>query len=178
LPTDAVPSWNVAYRREAFEAVGGYDERQEGSIDWDLHKRLGHRGYTGSFVPDAVVTHEHPARLRDFYRNETLDRTGHYQMMVKHGPIETWDVVSLPGVYLVLLAAALWGLRDPTIGYVAALLFGLLVLKQWLSATMEQDQTWPLRPFFRLVEAVAAIHGLVRGFFRYGFRRRAREGPA
>jgi GT2 family glycosyltransferase len=173
LPTDAVPSWNVAYRRRALIEVGGYDPWQRSSIDWDLHKRLARKGHKGVFVPDAVLTHDHPARLRDFYRKEAWYRTGQYQMMLKYGVGAMLGAITLPAAYLVLVAIALLGLWDVRAALVAIALFVLLVLKQWLGAATERDPLWILRPAFRIVEAVAAIHGLVRGVIRFGVAHRA-----
>ncbi|MBI2078970.1 MAG: glycosyltransferase [Euryarchaeota archaeon] len=178
LPTSAVPSWNVAYRRDALLDVGGYDPWQKSSIDWDLHKRLFDRGHEGRYVPDATVTHDHPARLRDFYRKEAWYRTGQYQMMLKYGPGAIRESLALPGAYLFLAAVALLGLVDTRLAYVAGVGLFFLVLKQWLTARMEKDAVWWSRPFYRVVEAAAALHGLLRGLVRFGVRRRAVPGAA
>lgn len=176
LPTDAVPSWNVAYRREALESVGGYDPWQRSSIDWDLHKRLRLGGYVGVFVPDAVLTHDHPARLSDFYRKEAWYRTGQYQMMLKYGPGAVASSLALPGAYVALLALAAMGWWDVRWAQAAALLAVLVVIKQWLGARLEKDPVWWARPFYRVVEATAAIHGLARGWLRFGVRGRPIPG--
>lgn len=172
LPTDAVPSWNVAYRGSALTAVGGYDPWQRSSIDWDLHKRLSMRGFRGVFVPGAVLTHDHPARLRDFYRKEAWYRTGQYQMMLKYGSGAMLGAALLPGVYVALAGLALLGVFDSRFADLALILAALLVVKQWLGAKLERDRVWWARPFYRLVEGVAGLHGLLRGLFRYGVARR------
>lgn len=65
---------NCAYRREAFEAVGGFDEsiRKPGGEDPDLAFRVRARGYGLAFEPSALVRHdyrENPLDLaRTFYR--------------------------------------------------------------------------------------------------------------
>jgi glycosyltransferase involved in cell wall biosynthesis len=42
-------------RREAFEAVGGYDERmRDGCEDWDFWLRLIERGFKGTIVPEVL----------------------------------------------------------------------------------------------------------------------------
>ncbi|HLE47618.1 MAG TPA: glycosyltransferase [Candidatus Thermoplasmatota archaeon] len=178
LPTSAVPSWNVAYRRDALMDVGGYDPWQKSSIDWDLHKRLADRGHEGRYVPDALVTHDHPARLRDFYRKEAWYRTGQYQMMLKYGPKAIRESLALPATYLALAGLAVLGVVDARITYVAAVGFFFLLFKQWLTARMEHDAVWWARPFYRVVEATAALHGLVRGLLRFGVRRRPIPRPA
>ena len=62
--------------------------------------------------------------------------------------------------------------------HVAAVLFFFLVLKQWLTARMEKDAVWWSRPFYRIVEASAALHGLLRGLLRFGLKRRPVPGAA
>jgi GT2 family glycosyltransferase len=53
----------VAFRRTAFESVGGFDEvlgagaPLHGSEEKDVFWRLLHDGWEGRFVPDAVVEH-------------------------------------------------------------------------------------------------------------------------
>jgi cellulose synthase/poly-beta-1,6-N-acetylglucosamine synthase-like glycosyltransferase len=178
LPTDAVPSWNVAYRMDALRRVGGYDPWQRSSIDWDLHKRLGHAGFEGRFVPEAVVTHDHPHRLRDFYRKEAWYRTGQYQMMLKYGAREMAGALSLPAAYLVLAAIAAMGVWVRVALPVALLLLLLLFTKQWISAAQEDDPVWWARPMYRIVEAAAGIHGLLRGLLTFGVRRRPVPGAA
>ena len=42
-------------RREAFEAVGGYDESmREGCEDWDFWLRLVERGFPGTIIPEVL----------------------------------------------------------------------------------------------------------------------------
>jgi len=48
----------LAVRREAFEAIGGFDERYFMFFeDVDLGRRLGEAGYASVYVPAATVTH-------------------------------------------------------------------------------------------------------------------------
>lgn len=85
---------NLAFRRSAFDAVGGFDERFEYGEDTDFTWRLVDAGYRIRYVPDAVVRHDfgtwrrqlrrsyvygkargrlyakHPSRLRHIVRDE------------------------------------------------------------------------------------------------------------
>jgi cellulose synthase/poly-beta-1,6-N-acetylglucosamine synthase-like glycosyltransferase len=177
LPTDAVASWNVAYRLSALREVGGYDPWQRSSIDWDLHKRLSRADKKGVFVEDAVLVHDHPTRLRDFYRKEAWYRTGHYQMLLKYGLLAVGSTFILPLGYLGLLGLYTAGfLVHMQLLLVALVLTLALFVRQWAVAIMEKDEVWWIRPAFRFVEAVAATHGLLRGFFRFGVRRRPIPG--
>lgn len=61
---------NCAYRREAFEAVGGFDEaiRKPGGEDPDLAFRVRAKGYRLAFEPSAVVHHDYRENPLDFAR--------------------------------------------------------------------------------------------------------------
>ena len=52
------PTLNLAFRREAFDAVGGFDESFEYGSDVDFSWRLNDIGYRIRRVPDAVVRHD------------------------------------------------------------------------------------------------------------------------
>lgn len=77
---DFLGSFNVAYRRPAFDAAGGFDEsfaRASGE-DNDLAYRLQDAGGVLRFVPDACVAHYHPARLAPYLRTQM--RHGYWRM--------------------------------------------------------------------------------------------------
>jgi glycosyltransferase involved in cell wall biosynthesis len=87
---------NLAFRRQAFEAVGGFDARFAYGSDVDFSWRLIDAGYRIRSVPDAVVRHDwgtsrrqarrsylygrartrlyrkHPARLRHLFKNDPM----------------------------------------------------------------------------------------------------------
>jgi glycosyltransferase involved in cell wall biosynthesis len=54
----AAPTINFAFRREAFDAVGGFDESFAAGEDIDFTWRLNDAGYRLRWVPNAVVEHE------------------------------------------------------------------------------------------------------------------------
>jgi len=77
---DFLGSFNVAYRRDAFMAAGGFDEtfaRASGE-DNDLAYRLQDAGGTLRFVPEARVAHYHPSRLVPYLRTQM--RHGYWRM--------------------------------------------------------------------------------------------------
>ena len=58
-------------RREAFEAVGGYDESmRDGCEDWDFWLRLVQRGFEGTIVPEVLFYYR---RRSDSMSREMLD---------------------------------------------------------------------------------------------------------
>jgi glycosyltransferase involved in cell wall biosynthesis len=59
-------------RREAFDAVGGYDESmREGCEDWDFWLRLVERGFAGAIIPDVLFYYR---RRADSMSREMLDQ--------------------------------------------------------------------------------------------------------
>jgi cellulose synthase/poly-beta-1,6-N-acetylglucosamine synthase-like glycosyltransferase len=59
---------NLAFRREAYDAVGGFDESFGSAEDMDFTWRLTDRGYRLRWVPDAVVLHDFGTRARQVRR--------------------------------------------------------------------------------------------------------------
>jgi glycosyltransferase involved in cell wall biosynthesis len=60
---------NLAFHREAFEAVGRFDESFAYGSDVDFAWRLSDRGYRIRSVPDAVVRHDWGGRRRQIRRS-------------------------------------------------------------------------------------------------------------
>ncbi|MGH9917550.1 MAG: glycosyltransferase family 2 protein, partial [Nitrososphaerales archaeon] len=59
---------NLAFRREAFEAIGGFDETFGSAEDFDFTWRLNDSGYRLRWVQDAVVTHDYGTPARQLRR--------------------------------------------------------------------------------------------------------------
>jgi GT2 family glycosyltransferase len=59
---------NLAFRREAFEIAGGFDESFGSAEDIDFTWRLVDHGYRLRWVPDAVVQHDFGTRTRQVRR--------------------------------------------------------------------------------------------------------------
>lgn len=62
------PTINLAFRRAAFDAVHGFDERFEYGSDVDFSWRLVDAGYRIRAVTDAVIAHDWGSRRRQFKR--------------------------------------------------------------------------------------------------------------
>lgn len=63
------PTINLAFRRAAFDAVGGFDERFAYGSDIDFSWRLNDAGYRIRRVPDAVVRHDWGSWQRQLKRS-------------------------------------------------------------------------------------------------------------
>jgi glycosyltransferase involved in cell wall biosynthesis len=83
---DFLGSFNVAYRKDAFDAVGGFDEsfRMASAEDNDLSYRLQDAGYLLRFCPEAVVDHFHPTRLWPYLRTQMWHGYWRVKLYRKH----------------------------------------------------------------------------------------------
>lgn len=77
---DFLGSFNVAYRKEAFDAAGGFDESfpYASGEDNDLAYRLQDAGGVLRFRSDARVKHYHPTKLRAYLKTQM--RHGYWRM--------------------------------------------------------------------------------------------------
>lgn len=115
---DFLGSFNVAYDREKFWDVGGFDEDFEAASaeDNDLAYRVADRGHTLRFTGEAVVRHYHPERLIPYLRTQA--RHGYWRMKLyaKHpnraagdryaSLLDLWS----PGIALLALAFTLFAI--------------------------------------------------------------------
>ncbi len=83
---DFLGSFNVAYRKECFDRVGGFDEqfRQASGEDNDLAYRLMDAGGKLHFVRTALVDHHHPARLGPYLRTQLSHGMWRVALYAKH----------------------------------------------------------------------------------------------
>ena len=66
-----IPGCNMAFRREALEAIGGFDERfRVAGDDVDICWRLQERGWMIGFCPAAVVLHRRRGSVRGYLRQQ------------------------------------------------------------------------------------------------------------
>lgn len=66
-----LPGCNMAYRRAALEAIGGFDPRfHAAGDDVDLCWRLQERGWTLGFCPAAIVWHHRRNSVRAYWRQQ------------------------------------------------------------------------------------------------------------
>lgn len=98
------PTINLAFRREAFDAVGGFDESFGAAEDLDFTWRLADVGYRLRWVDDAVVTHDWGNAQRQLRRAFFYGK-GWCRLLRKH-PRRIGDVArenSVPIVYALFL---------------------------------------------------------------------------
>ena len=83
---DFLGSFNVAYRKEAFEASGGFDEnfRIASAEDNDLAYRLADNGGVLRFTGRAIVEHYHPERWTPYLRTQMRHGFWRVKLYAKH----------------------------------------------------------------------------------------------
>lgn len=127
--TDACPVWRIgagasmAFRREVFEQVGGFDERLDASAagcsgDSELWHRMLWRGLKIRYAPSAVAFHEHRRDLAGLARQIRAYARGHtVALLIQHARTHhrgnlTRVLVRLPAYYARRAVHRLWRRRS------------------------------------------------------------------
>jgi GT2 family glycosyltransferase len=92
----AAATGNLAVRRRAFEAVGGFAEGIRSAGDVDLCLRLAGAGWTLEHRPEAVVEHRDRERLGEFLAMIARYGAGARWLDERHGISPRWPLV--PGL--------------------------------------------------------------------------------
>ena len=79
------PSCNLAYHRDLFDRLGGFDPRFITAEDIDLNMRAVEAGATILYVPDAVVYHHMRTTFVRFLYQAFWNGYGRKQLTEKHG---------------------------------------------------------------------------------------------
>lgn len=81
------PSCNLAYRKDRFLALGGFDEWFLTAEDIDLNLRAVASGASIAFEPEAIVYHRTRGSYYDFFRQAFWNGAGRKQLTLKHGAL-------------------------------------------------------------------------------------------
>lgn len=100
-------SGNVMYRREAFLAVGGFDERFVTYESCDLHHRLGQQ-FDGSFAFEAraLVLHRHRDSWQSYWRQQVGYGRGYAQLFLRYRSELPWSALREVAAWIGLAAGA------------------------------------------------------------------------
>lgn len=79
------PSCNLAYDRDAFLDVGGFDDRFRTAEDIDLNFRAVEAGHTIAYAEDAIVYHRARDSFGGFFKQAFWNGYGRKQLTLKHG---------------------------------------------------------------------------------------------
>lgn len=124
-PVDFLGSFNVAYRRGAFQRLGGFDTRftQASGEDNDLAYRLADTGGRLRFTRAARVAHHHPEKVGPYLRTQA--RHGYWRALLYRahfrrgrgdsyaGPAD----LAMPPLLVAALAGGALGVALPALGW-------------------------------------------------------------
>ncbi|MFC5065115.1 glycosyltransferase family 2 protein [Actinomycetospora atypica] len=145
---DDAPTINLAFRRAAFDEVGGFDERFAYGSDVDFTWRLAAAGHRARNVVDAVVTHDWGGPRRQLRRAHAYGRA-RVRLYAKHRD-------RLPTLLR----------RDPVPAVYAAFLLGLPLALRWpgylllLAVPLVRNRRH--RPLLTLADHLAYGAGVLR----------------
>lgn len=112
-PIEWLGAGNLVIRRDAFEAVGGFDESLESCEDVDLCFRLARAGYTILNVPGMVsIHHGDPPTLGRLFRSELWRGRDNIRVSLRQRPLSLKNAASalMPMAQLVFAVLTLGGL--------------------------------------------------------------------
>lgn len=161
-------SGNLAVRRSAFDAVGGFDETLETCEDVDLCQRLKQAGYR--VLSDSRLRSTHygdPSTLRRLFASELWRGRDNLRVSLRALALRELPSVAIPAFDLVavLVAAIAILLRGrsgvPVAGAAFALIAGFALLRATRMATRAEGHT--VRQFVQAC-SVAVLYDLARAF--------------
>lgn len=183
---DFLGSFNVLYRKDAFDAVGGFDEsfRRASAEDNDLAYRLTDHGGKLVFTAAAKVDHHHPERLWPYLRTQAAHGYWRMRLYAKHPARSKGDRYagvldfSAPPVALASVSSAAVVplaplMPEASVGiYGTAGLFGLLflLLHAPMAIRIAQRQHTPTGVLFiplGMVRSFARALGMALGVTRF-----------
>ena len=148
----------VAYRRQVFEQVGGFDEAFDACEDVELNHRIDRAGLRCFFTPEVAVHYTPRDTLRGLFRQLVRYGRGRVRLLRKHP--ETFSIWSLaPGLFVAgVLLGPLAGLAWTPLAmvYLAVLVLYAAILGAGSIAVAGQAQDYRLGLWLPLV--FATIH--------------------
>jgi cellulose synthase/poly-beta-1,6-N-acetylglucosamine synthase-like glycosyltransferase len=172
---DFVDTGTAAFRRAAFEGVGGFDESfpAQSAEDVELAFRLAARGACFAFNPSAGVWHRHAERLREFlikkarygyFRVEVYRRHPRKTMGDAYTPPVMRLQIGLAGLCMLIGALALGKVNWAGWGLAGALAtFGLTTLPLVKRAGSHQPDLVACVPALAFARASVQGFGVVAG---------------
>ena len=184
---DFLGSFNVAYRKSAFEEAGRFDEdfTAASGEDNDLAYRLADAGGRLRFVRNAVVDHHHPHRLVPYLRSQMRHGYWRMRMYAKHPQRSGGDryagladllAPAVAGLVAVLLALGVASAFPKGVMLATLLLCALLVAMRvsmpWRMTRRSGDPRMLLFAPVMLLRDGARAAGMIRGIWTFLILRR------
>jgi glycosyltransferase involved in cell wall biosynthesis len=151
---------SVAFRKTAWESVGGFDERWDHNEDTPFALALRRAGLRFAFAPDAIVRWRPRGDLRSFWRQHRRFGFGDGESRV-----QGWFYGAIGAKYLLALALFALGFRWQ-IAWTILLAGGLLFIAS--QARRGRDRVsapvaWLVVPVLKIVYDAAYLWGYARG---------------
>jgi GT2 family glycosyltransferase len=168
---DLVDTYSAGFRREALEAVGGFDESfpAPDNEDVDLSWRLCRAGYRLVFTREARVSHEHRPSWAAYFglklsrgrwRMKALRKFPGKAISDSYTPLSVKAQVLLAGALLPVLAATPF---LPLLGALWLLAFLASCVPLTAVALRTDAGVAPAVPLFSMVRGTALLAGTIRG---------------
>lgn len=174
---------NLAIRREAFEAVGGFPEHIYPSDETVLLHKLWRDGHKMLYTPLVIVYHRRRPLILGFLRASFRYGKGR-GTVVRRFPDSRRFVHMVPSIALtsliagVLLSSFIPALRQPFI-YVLAAYYGILLFGAFEQVAFTRDAIYaPLLAMAFLLHHLSYGLGYIVGFFRPTTRSSSAEGTS
>jgi glycosyltransferase involved in cell wall biosynthesis len=161
---------SVAFRKAAWESVGGFDERWDHNEDTPFALALRRAGHRFTFAPDAIVRWRPRGDLRSFWRQHRRFGFGDGESRV-----QGWFYGAIGSKYLLALTLFALGFRW-RIAWTILLAGGVLFIAS--QARRGRDRVsapvaWLVVPVLKIVYDAAYLWGYVRGRLTGSVRRSA-----
>ncbi len=162
---DFLGSFNVAYKRDVYLDIGGFDEnfRSASGEDNDLAYRLHDAGGVMRFVPTAIVNHYHPTKLYPYLKTQMNHGFWRMKLYAKHPKRSGGDQYAGKLDFLAIPLALLCTFVLFIVYGMAFVFLGLLILV-WLDINFGYDIGSFLSSFFGLYWKSILCMGIVWGF--------------
>jgi glycosyltransferase involved in cell wall biosynthesis len=109
LPKGAIIGANMAFRRSAWAAIGGFDEAfAEGYDEVDFVHRSGEAGFRLGHCPDAIVAYRLRGDRRAASSRAVREMLGSAQLRSKHGWTQHWKASAIAAGRHLARAASVW----------------------------------------------------------------------
>jgi glycosyltransferase involved in cell wall biosynthesis len=155
---------NLSFRREVFDALGGFDGRIRAGEDGDICYRL-HQKFPNSSIrlmPNAVVEHDYDIRLRDVLRRAMVYGKGNARNHAKH---DNWGPTFYPAPVLWVIALLIGPRRRRW--SLPALALPLLFSPRWLVHALRARSAEPLAyAYVQILQEGASNAGFASGWWR------------
>ena len=177
---DFLASFNVLYRREDLERVGGFDERLRKAQDADLAFRVRANGGVLRFDGRSRVGHHHPIRLKSYLATQAGHGFWRVFLYAKHPRASLGDTYSnwldhlQPVLALLLLASTPFAWWQPVRWWMLGVALGLAALALPMGLCLVRRggslKYWSYVPF-AVIRALARGLGMATGVLGWLFRR-------